>query len=123
MKPKQAKKFSLNNARYVGGRINWDNTESMLPVFIAVKEYPFHARVLAERYGMSVSAVYYRLKQHGVSLTALRNGQTGVGKEILDRYTAKNVTVKVFVDMTDLHESTYQPKGVPHGKKRAKAVS
>ena len=122
MSKKKSTKFTLDNGRHVKGRINWQSTENMLPVYIAIKEYPFHARVLAEKYGMSVAAVYYRLKQHGISLKSLRNGETGLGKEILDRYTAKNVSVKVITDMADVHDSNFKKKGTTDERRRKNAV-
>jgi len=123
MPRKKTKKLTLKTARHIKGRINWQNTENMLPVYIAVKEYPFHAKVLAEQYGLSVAAVYYRLKQHGVSLTDLRNAKTGLGKEILDRYTAKNVSAKVHADMDAVHTANFVTKGIKNGKRRNEAAS
>jgi hypothetical protein len=100
-----------NSLKTKGGRIDWDLAENLLPIHVAVREYPFHAKVLAKKYNMSTSAIYYRLRQHGVSLTDLRNGVAGLGKEVLDRYTIKKVDVKLLDSMQDLHNNTYNKDG------------
>lgn len=102
------------------GRIDWEMAENLLPIHIAVKEYPFHARVLAEKYGMSTAAVYYRLRQHGVSLKDLRNGVCGKGAEILDKYSISNVTVKLNKSMIQLHNETFDGAKNANGKKKTK---
>lgn len=124
-KSKKTKKLKLNR-RLVNqrGRIDWGLTENLLPIHIAIKEYPFHARVFAEKYGMSTSAVYYRLKQHGVSLSDLRNGTCGKGKELLDRYTVSKVNVSLKKELERTHEESFKPKnrnGVSHGKTKKTA--
>jgi hypothetical protein len=77
------------------GRIDWNQRENVLPVHVAMQVYPFHAKVLAQMYGMSTSAIYYRLRQHGVSLRDLRNGDCGKGKEIAESYVATKVSAQI----------------------------
>ena len=109
MAKKKVKKnsFKLGGKRLVRGRIDWTNPDNVLSVHILSEIFPFHARVIGERLGLSTSAVYYRLKQHGISLRDLRNGVTGKGKEVLDRCTAKKVDVKLYSDAINTHEKAF----------------
>lgn len=89
------------------GRIDYKQAENLLPVHVAVTQYPFHARVLAEMYNLSTAQVYTRLHQHGVHLRDLRNGTCGMGKRIKEQYAAKNVTAKILTAGTITHDNTF----------------
>jgi hypothetical protein len=103
------------------GRIDWDKPANLIPLHVAVEEYPFHGKVLAKMTGLSVGQVYYRLRQHGVSLRDLRDGAYGHGADVRSAYTVTNAKVKLMVPaMTKTHAQYLDAykKGLKHGKKK-----
>jgi hypothetical protein len=49
-------------------RVDWDSAENMIPLHVAVHEFPFDGRTLAQMTGLTVGQVYYRLHRYGVKL-------------------------------------------------------
>ena len=114
------KKRKFRNQRLQKGCIDWSHPDNAMPVHIAVKEFPFHGPVLARLYGMSTSAIYYRLRQHGISLRSLRDGTYGHGKEVLDKYAVKNLNVTILNNAAETHEQLF--KGKKQRKTRKKSA-
>ena len=73
-------------------RIDYEQRTNYLSLEIAEK-MPFHAKVMAELSGLTVQQVYYRLRQKGISLRDIRNGEAGIGKKIKDKYVVENTRI------------------------------
>ena len=78
--------------------ITWNNINDCLPVFVA-QDMPLHGKVLAKMSGLSLNQVYYRLRKAGISLSDVRNGLVGAGKDTVERYTVTNVSVRDIKDI------------------------
>lgn len=84
--------------------IDWSDPNNLLPIHVVVKVFPFYGSVLAQMYNMSTAMVYYRLRQHGISLREIHRGELGRGREVKNEYVAKNVSAKVVEDATATHK-------------------
>ena len=101
-------------------RIDWNKAQNLIPLHVAVEEFPFHAKVLAKMTGLTVGQVYYRLKQHGVSLRDLRDGNYGHGADVVKTFMVTNASVKVLVPAMKRTHKQYldsYEKGLDHAKK------
>ena len=82
--------------------IDWNDPMNLIPLHVAVKEFPFDGPTLGLMTGLSVGQVYYRLKRYGISLRDLRKGEYGHGADVFNEYVISNVKVKIHVPkMTD----------------------
>jgi hypothetical protein len=90
--------------------IDWNDPQNSLPIHVVAKIFPFYGSVLASMYNMSTGMVYYRLKQHGISLRDVHRGLYGRGKEVRKEYSATNVTARVAKDAVATHKETFTKK-------------
>jgi hypothetical protein len=83
-------------------RINWNEPKNLIPLHVAVEEFPFSGRKLASMSGLSVNQVYYRLHKWGISLRDCRDGCYGHGKDIVKAYTITNPKVRLLAPQMEL---------------------